>query len=158
MKVNNLIKNSLVSFSLAAFCVGKTNAQLNVKKIDSATNNKAAVYSSNVISQLVNGINTNAFSNSFLKGKNSFLINTGKITAAETMAKEVAVLARSIKTNKFKSGITAETIVKNSNTITSMSEVAAMLKNLQAGLKPGSFSPLWKLQKQQWIVEVDKLN
>jgi len=158
MKVNNLVKKSLVSFSLATICAGSANAQFSVKKIDSATNNKAKVHPSNVVTQLLNGIKTTAFSNTFLKEKTRSLNNTEKITAAEKMAKQIAILARAIKADKYKKGATAESIVRNSNAITSMSEVTSMLKNLEAGLKPESFSSLWSLQKNQWLVSVNKLN
>ncbi|MEO6230481.1 MAG: hypothetical protein ABJB11_13010 [Ferruginibacter sp.] len=158
MKVNNLVKKSLVSLSLATICAGTVHAQLNVKKIDSATKNEGKVYSSNVVTQLVNGLKRNAFSNTFLKEKTSFLNNTEKITTAATMAKQIAILARSIKANKYKTGTTAEAITKNSTAlIIPMSEVTAMLKNLEAGLKPDSFSSLWTLQKNQWLGAVNEL-
>ncbi len=158
MKVINLVKKSLVSFSLITICAGTVRAQLNVTKIDSATKNETKVYTSNVVTELVNGIKSNAFSNTFLKEKTHFLNNAEKISSPSTMAKQIAILARSIKADKYKKGTTAESIVRNSIAVTAMSEVVAMLKNLEASLKPESFSSLWSLQKNQWLISVNELN
>ncbi len=158
MATVNFLQKTTALFSLTIIFSIASKAQLNVQKIDSATKREIGITSTNAITELAYAIKPDSYSNSFAKEKKAFLITLEKVASVPEMARQVDILAKSIKPGKFRKGISVANLIESPKKISSKKMVADLLKNLEAALKPEAFSPFWTLQKNEWLKEVNSMN
>jgi hypothetical protein len=130
------------------------HAQLALKPANGSTAPESAETAGAKIVQLVNAMRPASFTPAFKKDKPAFVTAAAGSNDAGTMAKYVSRLVGYIKPDKFKNGVSGETLTKNSAGITTLAQAKMLLVNVESGLQPKAMNDIWQLQRGQWIKDL----
>lgn len=149
-KITTLLVSCLV-FALSG------SAQLFVKPADNATPTETGTAGAKIV-QLVNAIRPASFQPSFKKEKTAFLSAAAASNDAPSMARNLSRLAGFIKPEKFKPGISRETIVKKAAAISTLAQAKALLIDMEADLQPKALADIWQLERGTWMSDLKSGN
>ena len=143
----------VVVCSLYLSCV-QVSAQ-DIKGIPTLPN--AASQAGTVLSQFMKGIKPSSFIDSWAKEKGGWLSAVGKIKDVPGMIKNITSLSKFIKPSMFKSGFSAESLMKTASTAKTMADAGNLLKNLEGGMKPEAMVDGWAGKKNSWLSALNML-
>ena len=127
------------------------HAQLALKPANGNPPQTSAETAGAKIVELVNAMRPASFTPAFKKDKPTFITAAAASNDAGTMAKYVSRLVGYIKPEKFRNGVSGETLTKNSAAVTTLAQAKVMLLNVESGLQPKAMNDIWQLQRGQWI-------
>lgn len=149
MKIKFLILSIVAIFTLGA------KAQLIVNSGQSANNQEAKEGAAKLLNTFVEAIKSNTWLNTYSKQKSSFLNTTENVSDATGMAVNISLLATFIKPDKFKNGVTKNSVMSAASAVNSIGDAKNLLRNFETWLKPDAINPMWKLQRNAWINEIE---
>jgi hypothetical protein len=130
-------------------------AQLNFHTKSAATETKEAV-TGKLITQFAGYLQASALKAGFQKQKMKFISDTENAKNIGDIEKQVSTLVQNIQPAMFINNNAAGLLPK-AGTVKTYSQIGAILKNVQASLKPEAFTTFWKVQQPHWIESVDKI-
>ncbi|MBC7508791.1 MAG: hypothetical protein H7320_08595 [Ferruginibacter sp.] len=151
------MKKKLIIFSIFAVIALGTQAQLIVKS-PATTAQEQAQPAGKLIITLAESIKPSSFLNAYSKDKAIFLNKASNITEVPDMLQNVVKLAIYIKPEKYKAGVASTEFIKAMSSITTMEQANNLLKKLENSLRPDAVNPIWKLQKNGWLADVDAVS
>lgn len=111
-----------------------------------------------LLTQFVSEIKPSSFTSGWAAVKNGILGKAQKTTDPTQLASSVSSIAGYIKPNMFKKDSTTQNnIAQMATRATSMADVAGLLKNLEAGLKPTAFLSSWASKRTSWLSALNLL-
>ncbi len=146
-------------FSAAIFLIFSLNtiAQLKAENTTNNSNQPIKTAPGLLISTLAKAINTTSYLTKHAKQKKSFIVNAEKISDVTVFVKNITSLAGFINPNKFKTGVSAASILNKAGSVSTFTKAGILLKDLEAGLKPEAFSSIWNLSRANWLKDIDRL-
>jgi hypothetical protein len=148
------MKKKLSIIAMFVFFNLTTNAQFVNKNKPVSPEEVAKQLPAQLFTQLVNSVKPTSFTSSFAKQKQTLLNNAAKAKDAAQVSKNIASLVSFIKPIMFKNNFNTNNLL---NAATTMPAAMALLKDLESGLKPEAISDFWKLQKTNWIADINKV-
>ena len=103
------------------------------------------------ISELCDAIKVDLLDNSIKNGRKQFLKQCENISTPAEAGAALSVLAKSIKSSKFRKPSYLTGFEKQRSKLNSMKQAKDLLKNLENNITPDAFAPIWKLQRSSWL-------
>jgi hypothetical protein len=101
-------------------------------------------------------LNPKVLTTGFTKEKKLLLKDIDKADAA-LLAKKISSLTDVIKPTGFKNTFNISSIKNNAAAVKTIPEAIALLKDIEAGLKPEAIAGIWLLQRNAWLSDVNRL-
>ncbi len=149
------MKLKLMILSIATVVSLGTKAQLVVNGGQSANTHEVKEGPGKLLKTLAEAIKTNAWLNTYTKQRNPFLNTAENVSNATGMAANISLLSTFIKPDKFKNGITRNTVMAAASAVTSMNQAKNLLKDFETWLKPEAINSIWKLERNGWLNEIE---
>jgi hypothetical protein len=110
-----------------------------------------------LIGQFSNGLSPAAFGSNWAGGKGGFMKSLGKISSAAAAGQAISSLVGFIKPSMFKKGFDVNSLLKTAGTVSTMSQAAGLMKNLDGGLLSSAFGKSWGGKRSAWSSALDLL-
>jgi hypothetical protein len=110
-----------------------------------------------LFTQLLNSVKPNSFTSAFAKQKKTLLATAAKTKDPATVAKNISSFISFIKPEMFKTGFNIPGLLTAADGSKTMPAAMSVLKNLEDGLKAEAISDIWKLQRNNWMADINKI-
>ena len=147
-----LIMKKYFLFAVGALFIGTSlHAQLPADLKTATQDVTSMAGPGKLLTQFTDAIKPTAFLGNWAGEKGGWLAKAGKISSAVSMAQSISSLVGFLKPGAFKSGFNVQSLLQTAATATTMSSATGLLKSLEGGLKPETFSDGWAKQKSGWL-------